>query len=82
MEQQILSMISENYGLGVEDKLTPDTELLELNIIDSSAFFDLIDLLQAEFSVTVPLTEIKPENFASARAIARMIGALAGARVA
>jgi peptidyl carrier protein len=72
MEQKILSLIIDNYGLGLEDSLNVDTPLLELNIIDSSAFFDLIELLQAEFTIKVPLTAIKPENFASVRAIAAM----------
>ncbi|WP_330647127.1 acyl carrier protein [Thioclava sp. FTW29] len=72
MEQQILEIIEENYGLGQDQALTPDTPLLELNILDSSAFFDLIELLQAQFDIQVPLTKIVPENFADIRAIARM----------
>ncbi|MCP1200481.1 phosphopantetheine-binding protein [Notoacmeibacter sp. MSK16QG-6] len=72
MEKKILSLLNENYALGLEEQLSLDTPLLELNILDSSTFFDLIEIIQAEFGVTVPLTEIKPDNFASARAIVRM----------
>ncbi|WP_425072718.1 acyl carrier protein [Sagittula sp. S175] len=82
MEQRILTLINENYGLGLGEALTLDTPLLELNIIDSSAFFDLIELLQDGFGVTVPLSEIKPENFATARAIAAMTGELLSSPVA
>ena len=82
MEQRILTLISENYGLGLGEPLTLETPLLELNIIDSSAFFDLIELLQDGFGVTVPLSEIKPENFATARAIAAMTAELLSSPVA
>lgn len=73
MENQIIDIINENYGVGLDGALTPDTPLLELNILDSSAFFDLIEIVRSRFGVQVPLTRIVPDNFASARAIARMV---------
>ncbi|KZL24599.1 MULTISPECIES: acyl carrier protein [unclassified Pseudovibrio] len=82
MRQRILTLIIENYGLGLDEPLSLDTQLLELNIIDSSAFFDLIEILQSEFSVTVPLEEIKPENFATASDIAHMMNNLTASTMA
>lgn len=76
MEQQILRIIVENYGVGLDEALTPDTPLIELNILDSSAFFDLIEILQTRFAIQVPLERITPENFATVRAIARMTSEL------
>jgi acyl carrier protein len=64
--------------------LDEDVPLLELNIIDSSAIFDLVHYVQRQFRVTVPLTQVTPENFRTVNAIATLVESLqqegAGAR--
>ncbi|TDD84668.1 acyl carrier protein [Actinomadura rubrisoli] len=61
---------------GDADGLRADTPIIELNIIDSAAIFDLVHSLQGEFGVTVPLREITPTNFESVNAIVAMVDRL------
>ncbi|UOD29701.1 acyl carrier protein [Massilia violaceinigra] len=62
---KLLAYIAENYLGGESQQFALDTPLLELNIIDSSALFDLVDLLRREAGVTVPLKAVVPNNFKS-----------------
>lgn len=57
-------------------ELRADTPIIDLNIIDSAAIFDLVHAVQSEFGVTVPLQEITPANFGSVGAIAALIDRL------
>ncbi|RKS79654.1 peptidyl carrier protein [Actinomadura pelletieri DSM 43383] len=61
---------------GDADGLRADTPLIELNIIDSAAIFDLVHAVQGEFGVTVPLQEITPVNFGSVDSITALIDRL------
>lgn len=54
-------------------ELTAKTPLLELNIIDSFAIFDLVNFLANEMGVKVPVERIHPENFRTVEAIARLV---------
>jgi acyl carrier protein len=78
LANQILTKISELY-MGEDDyDLDVDTPLLELNIIDSSAIFDLVNLLRQETGIVVPMNEVTPENFASVQAILDLVERLKG----
>jgi acyl carrier protein len=77
---RILQKISELY-LGQDDSdLEMETPLLELNIIDSSAIFDLVNLLRQEAGVVVPMNEVTPVNFASVQAMVDLIERLQAGR--
>lgn len=77
---RILQKISELY-LGQDDSdLEMGTPLLELNIIDSSAIFDLVNLLRQEAGVVVPMNEVTPVNFASVQAMVDLIERLQAGR--
>lgn len=53
--------------------LTPDTPLLELNIIDSAAIFDLVQFLSDEARVDVPIDAIVPDNFQTIGTIVALV---------
>ena len=60
--------------------LTPDTPLLQLNIVDSVGILDIVQFLVDEFDVAIPLSEVKPQNFESIRTIVNMVESLGGAQ--
>ncbi len=53
--------------------LTNDFPLIEQRVIDSMGIFRLITYLEGEFGATLPLTEIKLENFETIDAIAALM---------
>lgn len=79
LADKILRLIADNYAGGDAEGIGLDTPLLELNIIDSSALFDLVDLLNREASVTIPLQEVLPANFTSVQAMLDLVHRLQAA---
>lgn len=73
LAQKLLHHIAKNYIGEESDDLTIDTLLLDLNIIDSSAFFDIVDFLKRESGIAIPLQDVTPDTFASARSIVDLI---------
>lgn len=69
----LLECITESWLGGNGEGLRADTPLLELNIISSAEVFDLVHSIQAEFGITIPFQEIKPDNFGSVNMIADLI---------
>ncbi len=63
---------SEVEQLG-EDTIGPETELLELGILDSLSMVNLLSFLEGSLGVKVPEDQLLPENFATPLAIARMV---------
>jgi len=66
----------------ISAELTPDTELVVLGILDSIEILNLVSFLEEHFGVTVPIDEFIPENFASPRAVAELVGRLGSVPVA
>lgn len=71
--RRLQAYIAETYCRDSGTLLQPDTPLLELNIIDSFAIFDLVNFLHSEFGVQVPIDRIRPDNFASIAVVARLV---------
>ena len=76
MERELIDYIAEVWLGGDSEGLDADAPILELNIIDSAAIFDLVHHLQDRFRISVPLQEISPENFRSVSAIASLVDRL------
>ncbi|HTJ67159.1 MAG TPA: acyl carrier protein [Actinospica sp.] len=74
--QLLIDYIATSLLGGDAEGLDEDVPLLELNIIDSSAIFDIVDHLQRTFRITVPMTRITPENFRTVTAIAALVESL------
>ncbi|MEL7611084.1 acyl carrier protein [Vreelandella titanicae] len=67
--EKIVVHIEKNYLGGESLDLSLDTPLLELNIIDSSCLFDIVDLIRRETGFQVPISEVTPENFGDVRSM-------------
>ncbi|WP_213086270.1 acyl carrier protein [Roseateles sp. DAIF2] len=62
--QRLCAFIAEAF-LGDGSRVQRDTRLLELNILDSAALFDVVDFVRQEFGVQIPIGDIHPQHFAS-----------------
>jgi acyl carrier protein len=74
--QLLIDYIATSLLGGDAEGLDEGVPLLELNIIDSSAIFDIVDYLQRTFRITVPMTRITPENFRTVTAITALVESL------
>jgi len=75
-EQELIDYIAEVWLGGDAEGLDAEAPILELNIIDSAAIFDLVHHMQDRFRISVPLPEIAPDNFRTIRAIAALVDRL------
>jgi acyl carrier protein len=57
------------------------TPLLEWGVIDSLALTDVLGFVEEEFDVTVPASELTPENLRDVEAIAALLARLDSAAV-
>lgn len=73
IEETITHHIASHYLEGDGAGLDENTSLLELNIIDSSAIFELVGFLRREFRISIPIEDVVPENFADVRSIAALV---------
>ncbi|MBY6243037.1 acyl carrier protein [Methylosinus sp. Sm6] len=73
LANKIQRLVAETCAGGDVDQIELDTPLLELNFLDSSALFDLVDLLNREADVVIPLREVTPNNFGSVQAIIDLV---------
>lgn len=81
-EQEITMYVAATWLDGVTDGLDPDVALLKLNIIDSTAMFDLVHHLQTRYRTVVPLEQVTPQNFGTIRDIAALVERLTTAGAA
>jgi acyl carrier protein len=70
MIAEFVTTESKQLGIG---EVAPDTELLELGILDSLSMINLLSFLESSLGVRVPEDQLLPENFATPRAIAQLI---------
>jgi peptidyl carrier protein len=65
--------IERHHLAGNAEGLDADTPLFDLNIIDSSGIFDIVQFISDEFDVQVPFEKVTPQNFRSIRVIAELV---------
>lgn len=73
VRNQLREHIAVNYMGGDAAGLEDATPLLELNIIDSVAIFDLLHYIRTEMGVTLPIEDVSPDNFGSIASIASLV---------
>ncbi|WP_426395337.1 phosphopantetheine-binding protein [Ralstonia sp. R-29] len=71
----LIAFISDSF-LGDGTRIAADTPLLELNILDSAALFDVVDFVHRQFDIAIPVTEVHPDNFTNVSMLARLVGRL------
>ncbi|MDF3836623.1 acyl carrier protein [Cupriavidus basilensis] len=74
----LIEFISDSF-LGDGTRIAADTALLDLNILDSAALFDVVDFIHRQFAIGIPVGEVHPNNFASVRALTQLIERLQSA---
>ena len=62
VRSKIRSFIAENFLLDSSVKLGDDDSLLQLQIVDSTGFLELVSFLETNFSIQVRDDEMVPEN--------------------
>ena len=73
VETALIDHLVETYLVGDKDGLTPETPLLELNILDSVEILSVVRFIHDRFGKAVPLTRVVPENFSTVRRIRDII---------
>jgi D-alanine--poly(phosphoribitol) ligase subunit 2 len=58
--------------------LGPDDSLFQSGLIDSMATLKIVAFCEENFGIRIPDREVKPDNFESIRALARMVEKLQG----
>ena len=72
VEAALISYLADAY-LGEDEELTPETPLLELNILDSVEILGVVRFIHDRFGKSVSLTDIVPENFSTVRRIRDLV---------
>jgi acyl carrier protein len=69
----VREFVVENFLFGDGDKLADDTDFLENGVIDSTGVLELINYLEATFTITIEDEEVTPENLDSLLNISRYL---------
>ena len=60
---------------GDREQLTPDYDLLQNDVIDSLAIFELVSLIEERLGVEIADDDLVPENFTTIASMTRMVTA-------
>lgn len=71
--EKIRQFILDNYPKAREGDLQADDKLLEKGIIDSLGLFTLIEFLETAFGVTVSVSDVTEDKFASIQALSDFV---------
>ena len=73
VEQRILTFLAQTFPREQGKAITADDPLLDQGLVDSVGIFELVAFIERDFGVHVQDEEIVPENFETARHIARFV---------
>jgi acyl carrier protein len=76
---QIRSFIEQNFLVAANTELKDDDSLLQLQIVDSTGFLELIHFIEDSFDVKVADEEMVPENLETIDNIAQFVSRKRGA---
>ena len=75
IEQTITDFLSKTAAAaGTDLKISPQTRLLEADILDSIALVGLVQFLEAEFDLEIPDSDLVPELFETPVSISDYVG--------
>lgn len=72
-EDRIREFILKQFPIARKNGIKPGEKWLETGMIDSLGILDLVNFLEAEFSLQVSDEELLPENFKSLEAVADFV---------
>ncbi len=73
IETRLRDFIDQKLLEGQGGDLTPTTALFDLGILDSFAFFSLIEFISTEFKITLELETMSTEQFRDLSTIAGLV---------
>ena len=73
LKREIRSFIEQNFLLATGANLADADSLLQLQIVDSTGFMELVGFIETAYGVAVGDDELVPENLESIDNIARFI---------
>ena len=79
LKNQIRSFIESNFLVDATTSLKDDDSLLQLQIVDSTGFLELIHFLESDFELKVADDEMVPENLETIDNIAQFVARKRGA---
>ncbi|WP_374591207.1 acyl carrier protein [Aquabacterium sp.] len=75
IKEQVRAYITDNFIMGSDGvQFTDADSLLEMHIVDSTGFLELILFLEETFGIQVAEEEMVPENLDSLNAIEAYVG--------
>jgi acyl carrier protein len=73
IETAIIAQIDELRQPATEPKLSGDTRLMELGILDSMGLVRMIQFIEERFGISIADADVTPELFASPRELANYV---------
>lgn len=62
IKQAVRHYIEQNFLVGADTRIEDSDSLLQLQIVDSTGFLELVNLIESSFGVKVDDEEMIPEN--------------------
>lgn len=76
VEQRVRQYLVSNLRwFGSPDSLTSDYRLIDNDVLDSMAIFEVISFIEDQYGIQVEDQDLVPENFESIKAIAALVAA-------
>jgi acyl carrier protein len=73
IELRIQRFITEELGNAGSAELTPDTPLLDDNLLDSVGIYELAVFLEDRYSIAISDEEMIPTNFGTISSLAKLV---------
>jgi acyl carrier protein len=74
IRQTVRTFIEENFLIGAEVQLEDTESLLQLQIVDSTGFLEIVAFIESTFGIKVADDEMVPENLETIANIAAYVG--------
>ena len=73
IKQQVRSYLEQNFLVGTDTTLGDTDSLLQLQIVDSTGFLELVNFIESTFSLKVGDDEMVPENLETIESIEQFV---------
>jgi acyl carrier protein len=74
IRQTVRAFIQDNFLIGAEAQVDDGESLLQLQIVDSTGFLEIVAFIESTFDIRVSDDEMVPENLESIDNIAAYVG--------
>ena len=78
LPEDVISYLNENAKREGLSAPGPGDDLFQLGVLDSFSLVDFVSLLEEQFSIKVPDSDVNPENFRSIQTIEQYVSAHGG----